>query len=47
MIVASLCAVTALFDMFLLIVHPSERGIVIDEYDEQLNETERILNIEL
>lgn len=43
MIVGLLCAVMAVINGFFLIVHPQEKGILIEEYDEQLNETERLL----
>lgn len=43
MIVSWFCLLMALVNVFGLIVHPSERGLVIEEIDDQLNETERLL----
>ena len=34
MIVGSLCAVIALINLLFLIVHPQEKGILIEEFDE-------------
>jgi hypothetical protein len=44
MLVGMLVLLIAILDIFFVIVYPEERGIVIDEMDNKLNETERLLS---
>lgn len=46
-IVASFCTVAAIINTIWLVVHPQEKGLVIEEFDEKLNETERYLLLEM
>jgi sugar phosphate permease len=43
LLIGLLCFVNAIIMIFSLIVHPEEKGIIIEEIDEKLSETERLL----
>eukprot|EP00347_Sterkiella_histriomuscorum_P015299 403357549 len=46
-IVSSFCTLAAILNFLFLVVHPQEKGMSIEEYDEKLNETERVLLLEM
>lgn len=46
-LVGTFCFLISMVNMCLLVVHPVEKDIVIDELDEHQNETERLLNATL
>ena len=46
-IIGFFCLIIAIFNWILLVPHPSERDIIIDEYDERMNETERLLSVSM
>jgi sugar phosphate permease len=45
-LVGTFCFIFAILNSCLLVVHPEDKGIVIQELDDQLNETERLLEQE-
>lgn len=42
-IVGQFCAVIAIVNIFLLVVHPEERDIEINEIDDQMSKDEELL----
>ena len=43
LLVGQFCLLIAVINIFFLVVHPEEKGIIIEEIDEQMSKNEELL----